>query len=101
MTSDDAAVAFAELSREQQLLFLARFGHELTVEARGTYVVGTVEVADAPALREKNEAQHRVFGLIRDLLLNEGSRLRMPEAGRMLFEQSSGAFQRIYAKVRA
>jgi hypothetical protein len=67
----EATKAFEALTAEQQLRFLAFFGHNLTVAARDTYVFQAPGVRAPQRLRAINEIQHRVFGHLR-ALLNEG-----------------------------
>ena len=67
MTRDEAVARYSRLSRERQIRVLASYGHHVTIDARGTYVAGTEEVADPPQLRRANELLHRVLSHIRDL----------------------------------
>lgn len=68
---------FAGSGKEAQLRLLARFGHNFTVAARGTYVPQTDQVHAPSRLRAINEIQHRVLGHIYALLLD--SKQRYPD----------------------
>jgi hypothetical protein len=59
--------AFAALAPEQQIRFLATFGHNLTIAARSTYALQSPEVANPKGLRAINELQHRLFNHMRAL----------------------------------
>jgi hypothetical protein len=61
------ANAFAALTPEQQIRFLATFGHNLTIAARSTYAFQSPEVANPKGLRAINELQHRLFNHLRAL----------------------------------
>jgi len=67
---------FDELSSIDQARFLARFMHELTLEARGFYGVGGEHAIDAPRLRFINEIQHRVTRFIEQILIDDPARPR-------------------------
>jgi hypothetical protein len=56
------------LSREAEIVLLARIAAELTVCARDTYEAGTDNVVDPQSLRAYNELLHRVTGAVRDHL---------------------------------
>jgi hypothetical protein len=60
MTLDDLIARYPALSAAEQISFLSHLAANLTVFARGTYEVQTVNVADPPRLRGFNEFQHRV-----------------------------------------
>jgi hypothetical protein len=68
MTIEEAARTFAGLSADAQALFLARFGHNLTVAARDTYDFQAPTVRAPERLRALNEIQHRVLSHIHALL---------------------------------
>lgn len=55
--------------KDQQLKFLARLAHALTVYARSTYEPGTSRVLEPELLRAYNEVQHRVTASLRDHVL--------------------------------
>jgi hypothetical protein len=59
--------AFAALTPEQQIRFLATFGHNLTIAARSNYAFQSPEVANPKGLRAINELQHRLFNHLRAL----------------------------------
>ena len=68
MTTFEATDQFSSMSDAQQIRFLARYAHELTPVSRGTYEVGTEDLADPGRLRHFNAVQHRVVGHIVKLL---------------------------------
>ena len=74
MTIEEAIAAYSHLTSDQQVRVIARYAHELTVIARGTYVPGTENIADPYRLRMLNEVQHRVTGHLRHLLENDPKR---------------------------
>ena len=65
---------FSALRPDQQATVLAKFGHELTIAARDTYVVGAPGLTAPDRLRAINETQHRVLGHIDALLTNRRDR---------------------------
>lgn len=107
---EHAVLRYSALSHEQKLAFLARYGHELTITARDTYVVQSEDVSDPPRLRAINEIQHRVFDHIM-ALLNQNERrfddqtivriLLNATASMPLRSQTAYAFERAYERVVA
>jgi hypothetical protein len=74
MTSENELAIFTGLDEESRLLFLARYGHELTILARSAYAE---EVSDKSArhfLRDINEIQHTLFGYMVSLVTNDRCR---------------------------
>ena len=71
MTTFEGTDQFSLMSDTQQIRFLAHYAHELTVVSRGTYEVGTEDLADPRRLRHFNEVQHRVVGDIVKLLAKD------------------------------
>lgn len=63
ITPNEAATAFAVLSRSEQLRVLAEYAHDLSVIARGTYIPQTEDIAEPRRLRLLNEVQHRITDL--------------------------------------
>jgi len=70
----NSVAAFSELERSKQLSFLAKFGHNMTIAARDTYVPQTDQLNAPERLRAINELQHRVLGHIQALLTASGWR---------------------------
>jgi hypothetical protein len=62
-----ATNAFVALTPEQQIRFLATFGHNLTIAARSNYTFQSPEVSNPKGLRAINELQHRLFNHLRAL----------------------------------
>jgi|SRR5476651_2633248 hypothetical protein len=77
MTREEAISRFSALSRDRQIAVLAMFGHEITIDARATYVPGTEGVEDPSKLRRLSEILHRVLCQIRDL--TQGHNERYPD----------------------
>ena len=61
MELSTAISRFAALGREGQLRFLARFGFNLTIAARDTFVPQADGVHAPERLRLISECQHRIF----------------------------------------
>ena len=62
MDTATAISRFSALGKDSQMRFLARFGHNLTIAARDTFVPQTDGVHAPGRLRTLSECQHRVFG---------------------------------------
>ena len=67
MDTQTATTAFAALTPERQMRFLATLGHNLTITARSHYAFQSPEVANPKGLRAINELQHRLFNHLRAL----------------------------------
>jgi hypothetical protein len=97
---------FSAAGKDDQLRLLARFGHNLTVEARDTYVPQTDQVHTPSRLRAINEIQHRVLGHIYSLLINSDQRypndvivqIMLEHDDRLLRMQTSRAFEEAWAR---
>ena len=50
------------MSMQEEVRFLSRLGHELTILARGAYECQAQVVNDPLALRHLNEIHHRIYG---------------------------------------
>ena len=66
LTQQDCELALSNMTADEELRFLARYGHWLTVAARGAYEFQAPGVKDPIALRHFNEIHHRVYAQIRD-----------------------------------
>lgn len=64
MTLDDCRNVLEPMTRDERVVFLAEYGHELTILARCTYTEKTSGVTHPRLLRELNEIQHRIFNQI-------------------------------------
>ena len=71
LTQQQCRDALEKMSPREELRFLARFGHRLTVVARGTYEFQAPGVTDPRSLRNFNEIHHRIYAQIRSLVVNE------------------------------
>jgi hypothetical protein len=60
------------INTSNDLPYLARLAHNLTVCARSTYEPGTDNVLESNTLRAYNELLHRVTGAVRDRLSTGG-----------------------------
>jgi hypothetical protein len=74
MTGYSRLNAFTALPREDQLKFLLRFAHDLTIVGRDTYQVGTTDLEAPTRLREINEVQHRLLAFSIALLEDDPKR---------------------------
>jgi hypothetical protein len=59
---------YKSLKPMQQALFLAQFGHKLSLLARQAYEIGGSGVADPKLLRDLNDITHRIFSQVAALL---------------------------------
>jgi hypothetical protein len=62
MNKFDLIYFFKALSENEQLSFICRLAHLLTVSARATYLHDSDGVSDPQILRWLNEAQHYLLG---------------------------------------
>lgn len=74
MDTPTAISLFSASGKDLQLRLLAKFGHNLTIEARDTYVPQADRLHTPARLRAINEIQHRVLGHIYSLLSNSDQR---------------------------
>jgi hypothetical protein len=74
MTAEEAVDIFASLPRAKQIAVLVNHAFQLTILARDSYASAADSPADAPALRELNEIQHRTLGHLSALLANTSER---------------------------
>lgn len=65
---------FSGLPAIEQARFIARFMHELTLEARNFYGPGGEQAIDANKLRFINEVQHRLTRFIEQILIDDPAR---------------------------
>ena len=106
MDTPTAISRFGSSGKEVQLRLLARFGHNLTVEARDTYVPQTDQVHTPSRLRAINEIQHRVLGHIYSLLINSEQRypdevivkIMLEHDDHQLRAQTSRAFEEAWTR---
>lgn len=68
MDTSTAIAQFSALGPENQLRFLAKFGHNLTIAARDTFIPQADGVHAPERLRRLSETQHRVFGHMHALM---------------------------------
>ena len=73
MDVSDGIEFLRSLSGEKRLLALAELSHCVTVVARDTYEPDSLNVKDGARLRALNEVQHRMTGLVAQLIGNEES----------------------------
>lgn len=74
MNIDSEIRHFSDLSSIDQARFVARFMHELTLEARNFYGAGAEQPIDPMKLRFINEIQHRLTRFIEQILIDDPSR---------------------------
>jgi hypothetical protein len=70
----DPVQLFSSLSTNDQIRFLARFGWELTIAGRDTYVPQTEALRYPARLRAINEVQHRILAHIYALASSDSRR---------------------------
>ena len=75
---------FVRMGPQDQILWLSRLIHLLTIEARSTYERGTDQVVDPMRLRRYNELIHRVAGFQRDVILDSPDRFPTEVLSEML-----------------
>jgi len=68
MTAKALAQTFSALSSDEQAALVAQWSHMLTIDARDTYIPGTLGIADPVRLRGFNEILHRVSNQLRAIL---------------------------------
>jgi hypothetical protein len=71
MTTEEALEIFTSLDKESRLLFLARYGHQLTIIARSAYVEEVSDMLAMRLLRDLNEIEHRLFGYMASIMTND------------------------------
>ena len=106
MDTPTAISRFSAADKDDQLRVLVGFGHNLTVEARDTYVPQTDQVHTPSRLRAINEIQHRVLGHIYALLTDSDQRypddvivqIMLEHDDRLLRAQTSRAFEEAWAR---
>lgn len=65
---------FIASNEDEQIKMLVRIGYAFSMEGRSTYEAGTEGVLEPAKLRWVNEAEHRVFAHLRDLLSGTANR---------------------------
>lgn len=65
---------FYKYSHQDQINFLIRLAHALTILARDTYEVGGKSLTNPFRLRLINEVQHRVMSFLMSLMKNDEKR---------------------------
>ena len=66
MNQQQFVTTFADLSKQEKIRLLLRLAHEITVIARDAYFQGRVQ--NPAKLIKANEVQHRLIGMIIDLV---------------------------------
>ena len=74
MDSENVSSLFSSLSPMYQMLFLVKFGHELTILAREYYPPDASIAVSTDRLRLINEVQHRALSHLSALLANDADR---------------------------
>ena len=74
MNVHQAIESFCNYSLQEQIDFLLKFAHELTIVARDTYEYGEDGVTHPSRLRRINEVQHRVVSFVIALRQNDAQR---------------------------
>jgi hypothetical protein len=68
MNAHSRADTFASLSSSDQLDFLLRLAHDLTIVGRDTYRIQSLDLESPRRLRSLNEVQHRILAFCVALL---------------------------------
>ena len=95
MRVQEALPFYGRLSAALQAQLLVRFGYELTLRARETYVVGGDDLVDPILMRRCNELTHRVLDHSDALLAGRLERRPDEVTVRMLLEPGLGRIQEI------
>lgn len=74
MNANQTREIFCKYSPQEQINFLIRLAHALTILARDTYEVGGKGLTNPFRLRLINEVQHRVMSFLMSLMKNDEKR---------------------------
>jgi hypothetical protein len=77
MNVHHAIESFCTYSPQEQIDFLLRFAHKLTILARDTYAAGEDGLTHPSRMRRINEVQHRVVSFL--IALRQNDPQRYPE----------------------
>ena len=88
MDVNKAVSLYCNESEPQQVKFLSRLGHQITVFARDTYEIDGNSLSDPVQLRCINEMMHRILGQQFKLLLSDNSRYPDDLFIKMIFEMA-------------
>lgn len=67
LNQQDCERVLTHMSNQEQMVFLARFGHHMTIIGREAYEFQGSGVTSPRWLRDLNELYHRIFSQIRGL----------------------------------
>lgn len=90
MDVNETVSLYCKKSELQQIKFLSRLGHQITIFARDTYEVEGNSLSTPVQLRGINEIMHRILGQQCKLLLGDEGRYPDDIFIRMLFEMAVG-----------
>jgi hypothetical protein len=71
MTVKSLAQKFSTMTSDEQAVLVARWLHLVTIDARDTYIPGTLGIADPVRLRGFNEFLHRISNQLLAILTGE------------------------------
>jgi hypothetical protein len=71
MDLNEATAKFAALTKPERLVFLARYGHQLTIVARSAYGTEIADVVAKDFFRKLFEIQHRLFSYMASLMTDD------------------------------
>lgn len=89
MDLNKAVSLYCNESELQQVKFLSRLGHQITIFARDTYEIDGNSLSDPMQLRCINEIMHRILGQQFKLLLGDASRYPDDIFIKMVFEMAA------------
>ncbi len=89
MDVNEAVSLYCSKSEAEQVKFLSRLSHQITIFARDTYEFESDSLSDPIKLRSINEMMHRILGQQFDLLLSNTSRYPDGTFIEILFEMAA------------
>ena len=68
---DEFLNEYCQLTTSQKIAIIACLAKTITIYARGTYIPGTMDVAEPQKLREFNELEHKICNQMTGILFND------------------------------
>ncbi len=89
MDVNEVVSLYCSKSEVEQVKFLSRLGHQITIFARDTYKLDSDSLSDPAQLRCINEIMHRILGQQFKLLLDDDSRYPNDIFIKMIFDMAT------------